>query len=237
MHIRRSVLEISGIPVEVLRKPIKHLHLTVYPPDGRVRVSAPRHLDDEAVQAAILDRLGWIRRKQEHFQAQTRPAPSQFICGETHYVAGQGYALDVVERAGPPEVRLLDNVTLELGVRPDTRPEKRAEILQEWYRDRLRGAIPDLIEKWEPVMGVAVAEWRIKRMKTRWGTCNIRARRIWFNLELAKYAPACLEYIVVHEMAHLLERLHNRRFWGLMDQFLPHWRLLREDLKRGPGAP
>ncbi len=223
-----------GIPVEVVRKNIKNLHLRVYPPRGRVRVTVPLHLDDEAVRLAIVSRLEWIRRKQKGFSQQGRRSPREMVTAESHYVQGRRYRLDVIEHHGPPLVNLLNGTAMELRVRPGTDRDKREAVLRGWYRERLREQIPELIAKWEPEIGVTVAEWRIKRMKTRWGTCNCGARRIWLNLQLAKKPASCLEFILVHEMTHLLERRHNDRFRAYMDQFMPQWHLHREELKCAP---
>jgi len=236
MSTREYTLEIQGLRVEVRHKRIKNLHLSVYPPDGQVRISAPEYLGEEAVQLAVINKLGWIRRQQEKFQAQTRQSQREMVTGESHYYMGQRYRLVVVEEDASPKIRLRGSRTLELRVRPGTGREKREAILNEWYRARLKEQIPAIIAKWEPVIGEHVADWRVKRMKTRWGTCNIQARRIWLNLELAKKPPQCLEYIIVHEMVHLLERLHNDRFRLLMDQFMPNWRMHRGILNQEPLA-
>lgn len=236
MHPQRDVIHIGDIEIQVVRKDIKHLHLAVYPPAGRVRVSAPARLDDEAVRLAVVPRLGWIRRQRAKFAEQERQSRREFVTGESHYVQGRRYRLDVVEGRGRAGVRVANASTLALQVRPGADQAKRERTLQAWYRQLLREQIPPLIAKWEPVMGVDVAEWRIKRMKTRWGSCNTAARRIWLNLELAKKPASCLEYIVVHEMVHLLERRHNDRFRAYMDKFLPQWRLQRDELNRAPLA-
>lgn len=223
--------------VEIVRKDIKNLHLGVYPPTGRVRVSAPLRLGDEAIRLAIVSRLRWIRAKQDAFRRQRRQSAREYVTGESHYFRGRRYRLNVVElsRHGT-EIRLANNSTLELRLPPGTDVEKRQIAMNRWYRQRLHEALPDIVERWEPVVGVAVHEWRIKRMKTRWGTCNIAARRIWLNLELIKKPPRCLEYVVVHEMVHLLERRHNDNFKCLMDLAMPDWRLHRDELNRAPLA-
>lgn len=227
-------IEVQGIPVEVVRKDIKNLHLRVYPPDGRVRVSVPRRLDDEAVRRAVISRLGWIRRKQEVLKRQVRRSKREMITGESHYYLGRRYRLDVIEHDGPAKVTLPNCTTLELRVRSGSGRDTREAVLNRWYRRRLRELIPPLISRWEPEIGVAVAEWRIKRMKTRWGTCNIKARRIWINLEVVKKPAPCLEFILVHEMVHFRERHHNERFRELMDTLMPRWRLYRDELNRSP---
>lgn len=220
--------------MEVVRKAIKNLHLGVYPPTGRVRVAAPTRIDDEAVRLAVISKLGWIRRQQARFAQQPRQSEREMVSGESHYFQGRRYRLRVVEADAPPRVKLNGNSTLELHIRPGTKTEKREEILNQWYRHELKVQLPELIAQWEPVIGVNVADWGVKKMKTKWGTCNIEARRIWLNLELAKKPPQCMEYILVHELVHLLERHHNDRFRELMDRFMPPWRLYRDELNRSP---
>ncbi len=222
--------------MEVVRKDIKNLHLGVYPPNGRVRVAVPLRLNDEAVRLAVISRLGWIRRQQNGFDQQNRQSEREMITGESHYVQGRRYRLNVIEYDGPASVSLPNNTTMELRVRPGTDREKREAVLHRWYRQQLRKQIPELVAKWEPEVGVTVAEWGIKKMKTRWGTCNVDARRIWLNLELAKKPAVCLEYILVHEMVHFLERHHSERFRELMDRLMPQWHLHREELNRSPLA-
>ena len=236
MNIKQSQLEVRGIPVEVVRKDIKNLHISVYPPHGRVRVSAPLRFDDEAVRLAVVSRLGWIRRQQKGFETQGRQSEREMITGESHYYAGKRYLLNVIEQDTPPSVKLVRKTTMELRVRPGAGREKREEVLYEWYRRRMKEQIPQLISKWETEIGVEVADWGVKKMKTRWGTCNIDVRRVWLNLELAKKPPECLEYILVHEITHLLERLHNDRFRDYMDRFLPQWRIYRDKLNHEPLA-
>jgi hypothetical protein len=222
--------------VDVVRKDIKNLHLGVYPPNGRVRISVPLRINDDAVRTAIVSRMGWIRKQQRKFAKQNRQSKREMITGESHYFQGNRYRIDVIEHNGPPKVFLRNNKKLEMRVRPGTSKDKRDALIQKWYRSRLRELIPELVAKWEPLIGVKVAEWRIKKMKTRWGSCNIDARRIWLNLELAKKSPSCLELIVVHEMVHLLERRHNDRFKSLMDRFLPQWKLYQDELNQAPLA-
>ncbi len=229
-------IDVRGTPIEVVRKDIKNLHVGVYPPNGRVRVAAPLRLDDDAVRLAVISRLGWIRRKQAEFEQQDRQSQREFVTGESHYFEGRRYRIDVTERDGPPAIRLLNNTTMALSVRPGSDRDKREAVLHQWYRCQLRGRLPALLAKWEPKVGVQVAEVRIRKMKTRWGTCNRDARRIWLNLELAKKPASCLEYIVVHEMVHLIERHHNDRFRDLMDRLIPQWRLHRDELNRAPLA-
>ncbi len=217
-----------------MRKPIKNLHLSVHPPEGRVRVSAPSLLDNEAVRLAVISKLRWIRRKQKAFAEQPRQSQREMVTGESHYFMGRRYRLNVLECAGSNRVDLNGNSELRMQVRPGAGRDKREQVLTEWYRQHMKALLPNLIAQWQQIIGVQVDDWGVKKMKTRWGSCNIRDRRIWLNLELAKKPPHCLEYVLVHEMVHLLERQHNERFRALMDQFMPQWRVYRDELNQTP---
>ncbi|TAK51241.1 MAG: M48 family peptidase [Gammaproteobacteria bacterium] len=229
-------IEVAGIGVEVVRKEIKNLHVGVYPPAGRVRVAAPLRLDDEAVRLAVVSHLAWIRRKQKEFEGQDRQSQRDMVSGESHYFQGRRLRLAVKERGGIPGVGLLGHTTLELRVPPAFDRVQRDAVLQRWYRRQLRALLPPLLAKWEPRVGKTIAEVRIKGMKTRWGSCNADAGRIWLNLELIKKPVACVEYVLVHEMVHLLERHHTERFQECMERLMPNWRLHREELNRAPLA-
>jgi len=227
---RGYAIAVAELRVEVHRKPIRHLYIRVDRGDGRVRVSAPAGMAEAAVQRAVAARLGWIRRQRQRLAARPTSPGHAFVSGETHWVAGRRCTLRVIERRGPAAARLSGPATLELRVPPGAGRVRREAVLERWYRQSLAARVPGLIEAWQPVMGVRVAEWRIKRMTTRWGSCNIRDRRIWLSLDLAKQPVECLEYVLVHEMAHLLERRHNARFHAFMDRFLPDWRARRARL-------
>ena len=233
MSTSGTCIEIRGVAVEVVRKDIKHLHLGVYPPEGRVRVAAPLHLDDDAVRLAVISRLAWIRRKRAEFERQDRQSRREYVTGESHYFEGRRYRLDVVVSGGRNGIRLRDKAWLEMRVGPGTGRDAREARLYRWYRLQLRRRIPSLVAEWETKLGVRVAEWRLRRMKTRWGTCNCEARRIWLNTELAKKPIRCLEYVVVHEMVHLIERSHNERFRTILDRVLPGWRQRLDELNSG----
>jgi predicted metal-dependent hydrolase len=225
-------IKVSGLLVDVVRKNIKNLHLAVYPPHGRVRVAAPFRVSDEAVRLAVITRLAWIKRQRAKFDGQERQSAREFVTGESHYFQGQRYRLNVVHQNGPARVALRNKSIIDLYVRPGSKAAQREKVVVEWYRRQLKAMIPPLIEKWERIVGLRVAIWGVKRMKTKWGTCTVKAHRIWLNLELVKKPAQCLEYIVVHEMVHLMERLHNDRFTSLMDAFMPQWRLHRDELNR-----
>lgn len=225
-----SQLIVSDLTVDVVRKRIKNLHLGVYPPDGRIRVATPLSLTDDSVRLFVISKIPWIRKQQAKFASQARQGEREYIRRESHYVWGQRYLLNVIEHNAPPKVELRSKTYLDLYVRPVTNETTRRIVLTEWYRDLLKSQIPSLIEKWESIMDVKVDDWGVKQMKTKWGTCNIAQGRIWLNLELAKKPEHCLEYIVVHEMTHLLERNHNDRFRALLDQFMPNWQAIRDEL-------
>lgn len=229
-------LTVGGIAVEVIRKDIKNLHLGVYPPHGRVRVAAPLAVEDEAVRLAVIGKLGWIKRQRARFVSQPRQSRREMVSGESHYFMGRRYRLRVHEQKGPAKVAMRGVSSLDLFVRPGTDAGQREAALLYWHREQLRLLIPPLLEKWQPALGVRVAECGIKRMKTKWGSCNRSAGRIWLNLELAKKPARCLEYIVVHEMLHLRHRRHGDEFVSLLDMHLPAWRQARAELNRAPLA-
>jgi predicted metal-dependent hydrolase len=228
-----AYLSVAGIDVDVVYKDIKNLHIGVYPPLGRVRVAAPQRLDDDQVRLAVVDRLPWIKKQRMQLQDAERQSKREMLTGESHYVWGVRHRLKVVQRPGRPHFEV-DGERLLLYVPDGTTPEQRRTLLDGWYRQQLRVVIADLIAKWEPVIGMSVPRWSIRRMKTKWGSCNRESRHIWFNLELAKKHPDCLEYILVHEMTHYLERNHGERFIRLIDGFLPDWRSRRDQLNNSP---
>jgi predicted metal-dependent hydrolase len=236
MNTESNHLTVNGLPVSIVRKDIKNLHLGVYPPHGRVRVAVPLAVTDEAVRLAVVGKLGWIKRQRARFKAQPRQSPREMVRGESHYFLGTRYRLRVIQQNGASRVVLRNRSAMELYVQPGTTAEQCERILHRWYRQQLKELIPPLLEKWHSVLGVQVADWGIKKMKTKWGTCSVGARRIWLNLELAKKPVQCLEYIVVHELVHLIERPHNDRFISIMDKHLPQWRLRRQELNAGPLA-
>lgn len=236
MSTKSRHISINGLSVEIVRKDIKNLHLGVYPPYGRVRVATPLPVSDHAVRLAVIGKLGWIKRHQARFENQPRQSFREMVNGETHYFLGRRLRLRVIESKGASRVILKSPAKLELRVQANTTSEKREQLLSQWYRQQLQTRIVPLAKKWEAIMGVHAAKWRIRKMKTKWGSCNIAARRIWLNLELAKKPIQCLEYIIVHELSHLIERHHNDRFVAIMNKHLPQWRRYREELNAAPLA-
>ena len=236
MIIETHQLSISGLVVDVIRKDIKNLHLGVYPPHGRVRVAVPQVVSDDAVRLAVIGKLRWIKQQQAKFKAQPRQSRRDMVSGESHYFLGRRYRLRIIPHTGAAKVTLRGKSFIELHISADSTLEQRERALQRWHREQLRLLIPPLLEKWQSVLGVEVADWGIKRMKTKWGSCSVGARRVWFNLELAKKPLECLDYVVAHELVHLHERHHNDRFVALLNQHLPRWRHIRELLNATPLA-
>lgn len=234
MSTENVEIRVSGLAVQIARKEIRNLHLGVYPPNGRVRVAVPRSVSDDAVRLAVIGKLGWIKKQQARFAAQPRQTDREMVSGESHYYLGRRYRLRVVERDGRGRIVLRNRNTMELHVRRGCEAEARKRVLQRWYRDRLRELAPPIFAKWEEVLGVHAAEVGIKVMKTKWGACSVEARRIWLNLELVKKPARCLEYLIVHELAHLIERHHNDKFVLLMDRHLSQWRQHRKMLNETP---
>jgi predicted metal-dependent hydrolase len=226
-------IKLGDIDVEVEFKEIKNVHLSVYPPSGRVRIAAPSRMSLETIRMFAISKLGWIKQQQKKLREQTRETPREFLDRESHYLWGSRYLLKVVEEDAAPTV-VLKPGTMVLRVRPGTSDEKKGAIVSGWYRQQIKMVAPELIEKWEPILGVRVERFYVQRMKTRWGGCNTESHTIRLNTELAKKPRECLEYIIVHELMHLLERNHTERFMSLMDKYLPQWRQLRKLLNTAP---
>lgn len=226
-------LQFGDITVDVLHKDIKNVHLSVHPPSGRVRISAPQHMTMDTIRVFAISKLGWIKQQQVKLRGQNRESPREFLEHESHYVWGRRYLMKIVEAAGQPSIELEHN-RMYLRLRPGTGRDKTQEVVEAWYREQVKQAVPPLIAKWEPVLGVKVSRTFVQRMKTKWGSCTPETRSIRLNTELAKKPPECLEYIVVHEMAHLVTRRHDDRFTGLVHGCLPHWRLIRQTLNEAP---
>ena len=207
-----NTLHIGALTLQLHRKAIKHLHISVLPPDGKLRVAAPEHMTDTAIRMAVVLRIPWIRKQQNEFSKQARQSEREMLGGESHYLWGRRYRMEFIQRHGKHEILPKGKTKLQMFVSPETTADKRRLVLTEWYRAELKEKLPPLIEKWQAKLKVDLADWGVKQMKTKWGSCNVQAKRIWLNLELAKKPPECLEYIVVHELVHLLERHHNTRF-------------------------
>jgi predicted metal-dependent hydrolase len=226
-------IELGDIAVDVVQKDIKNIHLSDYPPTGKVRITAPLRMDLDTIRVFAITKLGWIKSQQQKLREQERETPREYLDRESHYVWGKRYLLKVEEQDAGPQVELKHSQMI-LQIRPATSCEIKRAILEAWYRENLKEAVPALIAKWEPLMGVKVERFFVQRMKTKWGSCSPDIKSIRLNTELAKKPPECLEYIVVHEKIHLLEPTHNARFISLMDQFMPKWRFYKDELNRLP---
>jgi len=231
MNISRNTIELGDICLNVIHKNIKNVHLSVHPPQGRVTISAPLQMDLETIRLFSISKLGWIRKQQTRLRNQKRETAREYITRESHYYLGQRYLLKVIEQSAVPKV-VLKHDTIELYIRKDAATKQREAILQSWYRQQLRAIISQFIGKLEKKMNLKVAEVCIRTMKTKWGTCSVKAKRIWLNTELAKKPIESIEYVLIHEMVHLLERNHNDKFIGYMYKYLPDWKHLREELNR-----
>jgi len=226
-------MKLGDIKIELIQKNIKNMHLSVLPPHGEVRIAAPLYLSEQTIRLYAISKLPWIKAQQKKIRGQERESKREFINNETHYFQGRKYLLRIFIVDQPAKV-VLNNKYLDLYLRPGTNTSQRQRILNQWYRHQMKALLPIYIKKWEKIIPVKVSEFGIKLMKTKWGTCNIEEKRIWLNLELAKKPLQCLEYIVVHEMVHLLERRHNDRFMSYLNKFMPQWRSHKEELNRLP---
>ncbi len=220
---------VSGINIEIKKKNIKNMYLSVLPPMGNVRISAPLHASDEDIKSFALTKIDWIKKKVAKYENQTRQSENKYVSGESHYLWGQRYKLEIKNTRAANNVEIKAN-KLILTINENSTTSQREKVINEWYRAQLKARLPTLVEKWENKIGVKTNEVRVKNMRTRWGTCNIKDKRIWINLQLAKNPVNCLEYIVVHELVHLLEKNHTSVFVNYMDKFLPNWRVVKDEL-------
>ena len=228
-----STIQIGELLIQVTKKDIKHVHLSVHPPDGRVTLAAPTETRLEVARAYAISKLGWIRDQQAKLENQARETPRQFIERESHYLWGRRYLLTVVERETKPCIKL-DHKRITLSVRPGSSAEKRADVIHDWHKSLLHKVVPEIIASWEAKLGVNVTGYFLQRMKTKWGSCNHRAGHIRLNTELVKKPKDLLEYVIVHEMVHLIESTHSERFVTLLDEHYPTWREARAELNGLP---
>ena len=222
-------MQVEDISIDIVRKNIKNLYLKVRSTDGKVYISAPFGLEEEDIRKFALAKIDWIKRKQSKFAQKLSIPNPQYLSGESYYYQGDRLILKLINHSTAPKVIINDGY-LHLYVCHGSLKEQKEQILNNWYRRQLKTKLPSLIAKWEKIIGVETNDWGVKKMKTRWGTCNIKAKRIWLNLELIKYPSVCLEYVVVHELVHLLERNHGDLFKAFMSKFMPQWRIYEEEL-------
>jgi predicted metal-dependent hydrolase len=217
------IIEIDGISIEVSRKSIKNMNLRIYPPEGQVKVSAPLRYSEQLIRQHLQEKSAWIRAQRDRIRERSSYKEEILQTGATITFKGHNYLIIFEEHHGPSQIQLQDEL-LHCYVQPHASLSQKQALLERWYRIEMERIVPDLMKHWESIIGVKAAEWGIKKMKTRWGSCNTRARRIWLNLSLIKKPVVCLEYVLVHELVHLLEASHNKRFYALMTQFMPQWR-------------
>lgn len=222
---------LSGITISVTKKSIKNMYIRVMPPDGRVQITVPSTASDDSVRRFAISRISWIKKQKMCFEEQSRQTKRQYITGESYYLWGRRYRLDIQYSNSRNRVYIYGG-KLILQVRKESTTTQRESVLNEWYREQMKQAVPEVLRKCENIVGVQAKEWYVKNMRTKWGTCNIEKKRIWLNLQLAKKTPECLEYVIIHELVHLLERNHNERFCEYMNRFCPNWREIKDNLNQ-----
>jgi predicted metal-dependent hydrolase len=236
MSIKEEQIQVLDLTIDVVKKDIKNMHLAVYPPTGRIRIASPIDVNDEAIRLFAISKIRWIKKHQKNFYEQLREAPREYITGESHYFDGKRYLLSVIERYGKHELKIKNKSYIELYVSPIATIEAKEKVFNGWYRDHLKEIVPDIIKNWEEKTSLNCEYWDIKKMRTRWGSCNIEKSKIILNLELAKKPRHCLEYVIVHELMHFFERNHNDHFKGLLDKYMPNWKTYKRELDNLPVA-
>lgn len=234
MNIEQNQIQVLDLTIDVVKKDIKNMHLAVYPPTGRIRIASPKHLKDEAIRLFAIGKIRWIKKHQKSFYEQLREPEREYITGESHYFDGKRYLLKVIERTGKHEIKIANKKYLELYVNPNTRITAKEKVFNEWYREHLKDIAPKIINDWSNKLKVHCEDWNVKLMRTKWGSCNTEKKKIILNLELAKKPRHCLEYVVVHELTHLLERNHNDAFKKHLDKYMPNWRAYKRELNNLP---
>ena len=223
-----QLITVKDLEIEVEHKDIKHVHLAVYPPEGRVHVSVPNDMTMDSVRLYAITKLSWIRDSISEIKSQQRQSPRQYVSGEDHYLFGRRHILQVCYDNVAPSVTVINKKYIKLTVRPESTLEKKAEVMNEWYREQLKKRIARYITSWQGQMDIACSGWEVKQMKTKWGSCNHRTHHVIFNLELAKKPSHCIEYVVVHELAHIMVRTHNMEYKSILNKYMPQW----EDYQR-----
>jgi predicted metal-dependent hydrolase len=226
-------IDLGGISVDVVKKDIKNIHLSVHPPLGRVSIAAPLRMNLDTIRVFAISKLAWVKQQQKKLREQERDAPREYLDRESHYLWGRRYLLELVEANAAPKIEL-NHRRIRMTSRPGASTSTKEVMLNTWYREQLKAEVPVLVAFWSPLIGVSSVQFRVRRMKTKWGSCTPARSSILLNSELAKKPRECVEYIVVHELVHLLEPTHNARFVALMDQYLPRWRFLRDRLNQLP---
>lgn len=236
MSIKEKQIQVLDLTIDVVKKDIKNMHLAVYPPTGRIRIATPKDLNDEAIRLFAISKIRWIKKHQKNFYEQLRETSREYIDGESHYFDGKRYLLRVIERYGKHELKIKNKSYLELYVSPKATIAAKEKVFNEWYRDHLKEIVPEILKIWEDKIGLNCEHYDIKKMRTKWGSCNIEKRKILLNLELAKKPRHCLEYVIVHELMHFFERNHNDNFRSLLDKYMPNWKTYKRELDDLPVA-
>jgi hypothetical protein len=234
MTIKTGKMQVSNLMIDTVKKDIRNMHLGVYPPYGRIRVAAPLKTSDEAIRLFVISRMPWIRRQQQRFSEQVRQTQREYVAGESHYFYGNRYRLNIIHSDSQPRIEIRNKSYIDLYIRAGTTTEERKIIFEKFYRSELRKLVPSLLEKWQEKVGVRVNEVKIRKMKTKWGTCNPKDRRIWLNLELTKKTLRSVDYVFVHELIHLVEKKHSERFMQLLNSALPNWQHIKDELNEQP---
>ena len=233
MNTKQNRAIICDLEIETVKKDIKNIHLGVYPPNGRVRVAAPLKTTDEAIKLLVISKIPWIKKQQLKFSQQERQTKREYVSGESHYFLGNRYRLNVIQTEAKPKIEIKRKTRIDMYIEPQTSLEEKERLMDKFYRSELKKQIPALVRKWEEITGLNVKEVKIKKMKTKWGTCNPKYQRIWVNLELAKKPLHCLEYVIVHELTHLKEKHHNEQFELLLKSYMPQWDQCKQELNNG----
>ncbi|MGA3058863.1 MAG: SprT family zinc-dependent metalloprotease [Candidatus Bathyarchaeia archaeon] len=233
MNTKKTRTVICDLEIETVKKDIKNIHVGVYPPNGRVRVAAPLKTTDEAIKLLVISKMPWIKKQQLKFEGQERQTKREYVSGESHYFFGNRYRLNVMQTDSKPKIEIKRKTRINMYVKPHASLEEKERLMDSFYRSELKKQIPDLVSKWEKITGLNIKEVKIKKMKTKWGTCIPKFQRIWLNLELAKKPPRCLEYVIVHELTHLKEKHHNEHFEILLKSYMPQWDQCKQELNNG----
>lgn len=227
-------LTVNGLKVDVERKSIKNLHLSVYPPDGRVHLSAPVSCSDERIKMYVLEKWVWISEKRTAVKQFSRQNTREYVSGEAHYFAGNLFRLRIDEDVNAKQGIRIEGDYLVLNVTPQSTTSRRAAVMSTWYKERLIPMLGEYISKWEDILSVKLATFEVRSMSAKWATCSKANQKAIFNVELAKKPPVCVEYVVAHELAHLIERTHNACFRAILDRYFPDWRRIKDNLNRFP---
>jgi len=233
MNTEKKRTIICDLEIETIKKDIKNIHLAVCPPNGRVRIAVPLKTTDEAIKLLVAERMPWIKKQQNKFSQQERQTKREFVSGESHYFQGNRYRLNVIQSDAKPRIEIKSKTRINMYIKQKMTTEEKERLMDNFYRSELKKQIPSLVDKWQEITGLQIREVKIKKMKTKWGTCNPKKERIWLNLELAKKPVRCLEYVFVHELTHFKEKHHNEHFELLLKAYLPQWEQSKQELKTG----